>query len=122
MTTKTLPPSIENLRPLLAAADVDRVAGLALWFEKVPADQPVMGETVTLCGWVPAAREAELDGWISFLNAQITERLKEAPLSFSDRHFNASLAGFEALGLTMPKGTTADAVMEELEAAAKKKS
>lgn len=97
------------------------VAGVALWFEKVPADPPVMGETITLCGWVPKAREAELDGWIAFLNGQITERLKEAPVSAADRHFDASLAGFEALGLTMPKGHTVDAVMDELEAMSGKK-
>ena len=98
------------------------VFGVALWFEKVPAEPPVMGQTITLCGWVPKAREAELDGWISFLNGQITERLKEAPVSPGDRHFDASLAGFEALGLTMPKGRTVDEVMDQLEAASKKTS
>ena len=90
------------------------VHGLALWFEKVPMDPPRMGESITLCGWVPAVREHEIDEWIAFLNAQITERLKEAPVSSSDRHINASLAGFEALGLTMPKGHTVDEVMDEL--------
>lgn len=97
------------------------VLGVALWFEKVPADPQVMGETITLCGWVPMAREAELDGWVSFLNGQLTERLKEAPLSFSDRHFNASLAGFEALGVPMmPKGNTVDKVMGQIKELAKK--
>lgn len=96
------------------------VLGDALWFEKFPADPPVMGHSVTLCGWVRREREAELDGWIAFLNGQITERLKEAPVSPADRHFDASLAGFEAMGVTMPKGHTVDEVMEQLKAASKK--
>ena len=94
------------------------VSGLALWFEMVPIDPPRMGESITLCGWVPQTREHELDEWITFLNGQITERLKEAPVSSSDRHVNASLAGFEALGLTMPRGNTMDEVMAELKEAA----
>lgn len=96
------------------------VRGVALWFEKYPKDPPVMGASITLCGWVPVDREAELDGWITFLNGKITERLTSAPVDASDRQLQGSLAWIEGLGLQAPKGDTVEEVMDSLRDMAKK--
>lgn len=90
------------------------VSGVALWFEKYPKDPPEMGESITLCGWVPVAREAEVDQWIAFLNGKITERLAAAPLEAGDRQLQGGLAWIEGLGLQVPKGDTAAEVMGSL--------
>jgi hypothetical protein len=38
----------------------------------------VTGHCEYTAGWVPPEREAELDGWIAFLNAEIAKRIEEA--------------------------------------------
>jgi hypothetical protein len=96
------------------------VRGVSLWFEKYPRDPPVMGESITLCGWVPMDREAQLDEWIAFLNGKITERLAAAPVDESDRQMQGKLAWLESLGLQAPKGDTVEQVMSSLKEEAKK--
>jgi hypothetical protein len=97
-----------------------QVHGVALWFEKYPKDPPEMGESITLCGWVPMARETEMDAWITFLNGKITERLAAAPLDANDRQMQGSLAWMEGLGLKVPQGDTVEQVMDSLKDMAKK--
>ena len=96
-----------------------QVLGVALWFEKTPKDPPVIGESITLCGWVPAAREAQLDEWITFMNELIAQRLAAAPAEPADHQMQVSLAGLEALGVNVPEGETVDEVMHSLEVLAK---
>ncbi len=96
------------------------VRGVSLWFEKFPMDPPKMGHSITLCGWVPSDREAELDGWITFLNGKITERLAAAPVDTSDRQMQGSLAWIESLGLKVPEGETVAEVMDSLKELANK--
>ena len=55
--------------------DVDGRQGFAAIFRAVdPPPSPTYSGQYFV-GWVPPEREAELDGWVSFLNAEIAKRL-----------------------------------------------
>jgi hypothetical protein len=83
--------------------------GDAVWFTAGGAD-----DVPTLCGWVPAARRDDLDGWLRFVNQRIEAQRAAHPSAKDteleaqmDRARTASTLSFiRSLGVPIPQATT----------------
>jgi hypothetical protein len=89
--------------------------GWAIWFHA--PGLPLRGRM--LCGWVPAAREADVARWLSFLNAEIAARVSEAgrpPEAMTpEARLGASIAAIRRLGVPIPDANNIDDFVTRLE-------
>ncbi|MBZ0234862.1 MAG: hypothetical protein K8M05_21220 [Deltaproteobacteria bacterium] len=101
--------------------------GWAVWFLRGPRDAASGSmDNRSLCGWVHLEREAELSGWLDFLNSLIETHVEKASAAWSamteaerqavsDRHVQRSLAFFRSLGISMPDAENMDELVDKMQ-------